>query len=140
MNENYMVITPNGETITIEEYMETDDYDNRLKQQIDDFMTDKKEKELLELFKKNGDNDMNKIVVEENIYNIQTKKTIRELELWEEEGGSIIRRRLYILGDTDRRNNYIDRFSTMGDKNLYNYFVNEEMKGFKSPNVIEKNF
>ena len=29
MSKDYTVITPNGETITIEEYMETEDYDNR---------------------------------------------------------------------------------------------------------------
>jgi hypothetical protein len=52
MNKDYRVITPNGETITIEEYMETEDYDNRLTKQIEDFLTNEKEKELIELFKK----------------------------------------------------------------------------------------
>jgi len=50
--KNYVVITPEGKQITIEEYMETEDYNNKLEQQINDFMTNKKEKELIELFKK----------------------------------------------------------------------------------------
>ena len=83
---------------------------------------------------------MRKIVVEENIYNIITKRSIKELELWEEDNGNIIRRKLYMIGDTDRRNNYIDRFSSMGNKDLFHVFVDGEMKGFKSPNVLEKNY
>ena len=50
--KNYVVITPDGKEITVEEYMETDDYNSKLEQQINDFMTNKKQKELIELFKK----------------------------------------------------------------------------------------
>ena len=51
-SKDYKVITPNGETISVEEYMETEDYKSKLNNQINDFLTDKKQKELLELFKK----------------------------------------------------------------------------------------
>jgi len=50
--KNYVVITPEGKQISVEEYMETEDYNNRLEQQIDDFMTNKKQKELIKLFSK----------------------------------------------------------------------------------------
>lgn len=53
--EDYKVITPEGKEISVDEYMKTDHYDNKLKQQIDDFLTDKKEMELLDLFKKRDD-------------------------------------------------------------------------------------
>ena len=51
-NKNYGVITPTQDIISIEEYMMSDDYNNRLEKGISDFMTNKKEKELIELFKK----------------------------------------------------------------------------------------
>ena len=51
-----------------------------------------------------------KIIIEDNLHNIQTKKPIRKLELWEEEKGFSLCRRLYIFGDTNSRNKYIDRF------------------------------
>ena len=47
----YSVNTPEGEIISVEEYMETEDYNNRLEQQIVDFLTNKKQKELIALFK-----------------------------------------------------------------------------------------
>jgi len=50
--KNYVVITPEGKQISVEEYMETEDYNNRLEQQIDDFMTNKKQKKLIKLFSK----------------------------------------------------------------------------------------
>lgn len=46
----YQVITPEGKTISVEEYMNTDDYNKKIEQQIDDFLTNKKEKELIALF------------------------------------------------------------------------------------------
>ena len=57
---------------------------------------------------------MKKIIVEDSVYSMETKKPIRKLELWEEEKGNTICRRLYIEGDTGRRNRYIDRFD-IGD-------------------------
>lgn len=51
-SKDYRVITPNGDIISVEEYMETDDYNNRLEKQIDDFMDNKKQKELINLFKR----------------------------------------------------------------------------------------
>ena len=53
---NYIVITPDGSEISIEEYMETKDYNDRLEQTINDFLTDKKEKELIDLFKNKRNN------------------------------------------------------------------------------------
>lgn len=50
--KNYVVITPEGKQISVEEYMETKDYNNKLEQQINDFMTNKREKELIKLFSK----------------------------------------------------------------------------------------
>jgi hypothetical protein len=47
---DYVVITPDGKTISVEEYMETEDYNSRLEKQIDSFMTNEKQKELIELF------------------------------------------------------------------------------------------
>ena len=52
MSKDYVVITPEGKEISVDEYMETDDYSFRLENQIDNFMTNKKEEELIELFKK----------------------------------------------------------------------------------------
>lgn len=52
MNE-YRVITPDGKIISVEEYMKTDDYNERLEEQLEDFLTNKKQKELINLFKKN---------------------------------------------------------------------------------------
>jgi hypothetical protein len=48
----YKVITPEGKEITVDEYMETQHYQDKLEQQINDFMTNKKEKELIARFKK----------------------------------------------------------------------------------------
>jgi len=52
MSKDYVVITPEGKEISVDEYMETDDYIFRLENQLDNFMTNKKEEELIELFKK----------------------------------------------------------------------------------------
>lgn len=49
-SKDYVVITPEGKQISVEEYMETKDYNNKLEQQISDFMTNKREKELIKLF------------------------------------------------------------------------------------------
>ena len=46
----YKVITPDGNTISVEEYMKTEDYTNKLEGSIDDFMDNKTEKELIALF------------------------------------------------------------------------------------------
>jgi hypothetical protein len=50
-NKAYVVITPDGEQISVEEYMKTDDYNQKLEQNISDFITNKKEQELIDLFK-----------------------------------------------------------------------------------------
>jgi hypothetical protein len=49
--EDYKVITPEGKEISVDEYMKTDHYRGKLKQRTNDFLTDKKEMELLELIK-----------------------------------------------------------------------------------------
>ena len=48
----YKVITPEGKEITVEEYMKTDHYNQMLEGVINDFLTNKKQKELIALFKK----------------------------------------------------------------------------------------
>jgi len=50
-NKEYIVITPDGDHISVEEYMKTSDYNQKLEQNISDFMTNKKEQELIDLFK-----------------------------------------------------------------------------------------
>jgi Tol biopolymer transport system component len=56
--KQYRVISPDGKIISVEEYMETDDYNDKLEQQINDFMTNKKEGELIELFEKRRNGKM----------------------------------------------------------------------------------
>lgn len=53
MENQYKVITPDGNIISVEEYMKTDDYHKKLGKQISSFITHKKEKELMELFNTN---------------------------------------------------------------------------------------
>ena len=50
-DKQYSVLTPSGEVISVEEYMKSEDYNQRLDKTIDDFMTNKKEQELINLFK-----------------------------------------------------------------------------------------
>jgi hypothetical protein len=59
LGKQYKVISPNGEIISVEEYMKTDDYNDKLEQQINDFITNKKEKELIELIKKRSNEKNN---------------------------------------------------------------------------------
>ena len=58
LGKQYKVISPDGTIISVEEYMKTDDYNDKLEQQINDFMTNKKEKELIELFEKKRNEKM----------------------------------------------------------------------------------
>jgi len=58
IGKQYKVISPDGTIISVEEYMKTDDYNDKLEQQINDFMTNKKEKELIELFEKKRNEKM----------------------------------------------------------------------------------
>ncbi len=51
-NPTYCVLTPDGKIISVEEYMKTQDYNNKLSDNINDFLTDKKQKQLIDLFKK----------------------------------------------------------------------------------------
>lgn len=48
----YTVNTPYGEVISIDEYMKTDDYFKHQEKIIKNFLTNKKQKELIDLFKK----------------------------------------------------------------------------------------
>lgn len=50
-NKEYMVLSPDGKFISVDEFMETDDYHDRLERQISDFMTNRKEQELINLFR-----------------------------------------------------------------------------------------
>ena len=51
-SKEYKVLTPDGKTISIEEYMKTEDYNQKLEDAVNAFMTNKKEKQLTALFKK----------------------------------------------------------------------------------------
>ena len=50
--DSYMVTRPDGSVITMEAYLKSDDYHDRLQQNINEFMTNEKEEELIALFKK----------------------------------------------------------------------------------------
>lgn len=52
VNNDYKVICPDGKIISVDEYMETDDHNNRLENGINSFLTNEKEQELIDLFKK----------------------------------------------------------------------------------------
>lgn len=53
MEKTYKVITPEGNEISVEEYMKTEHYNQLLEKRISEFITDKKENELISLLKKN---------------------------------------------------------------------------------------
>ena len=50
--KNYVVITPEGEQITVEEYMKTSDYGDKLKAILANGLSDEQKSELNALFKK----------------------------------------------------------------------------------------
>lgn len=52
MSKTYKVITPEGKEISVEEYMKTEHYNQLLEKGISEFLTDKKQKELISLFSK----------------------------------------------------------------------------------------
>ncbi len=51
-SKNYFVITPEGKQITIEEYMKTDDYHNKIKAILAFGLSDEQKDELSKLYKK----------------------------------------------------------------------------------------
>lgn len=51
-NKNYFVITPEGKQITIEEYMRTDDYHDKIKAILALGLSNEQKDELSKLYKK----------------------------------------------------------------------------------------
>jgi hypothetical protein len=83
-SKNYRVITPDGNVISVEEYMETGDYFSKLEQQVEDFMTNGKQKELNGLFSGNNTDVWDEDVMDKLIDEYEAQYHSIEDYTWDE--------------------------------------------------------